>query len=76
VSRGAWQKGNHAGLDGSLVAVITTIQASQRRISLSKGNNKEPKSDKSKPKTDTSPYKAAQGTGKPAISLLARKTGR
>jgi hypothetical protein len=43
---------------------------------MSKGNNKKPKSDKSKPKTGTSPYKAAQGTGKPAISLLARKTGR
>jgi len=39
-------------------------------------NNKKPKSDKSKPKTGTSPYKAAQGTGKPVISLLARKTGR
>jgi hypothetical protein len=43
---------------------------------MSKGNNKKPKSDKSKPKTGTSPYKAVQGTGKPAISLLARKTGR
>ena len=43
---------------------------------MSKGNNKKPKSDKSKPKTGTSPYKAAQSTGKLAIGPLARKTGR
>jgi hypothetical protein len=43
---------------------------------MSKGNDKKPKSDKSKPKTGISPYKAAQSTGKPAISPLARKTGR
>jgi hypothetical protein len=48
----------------------------QRSISMSKGNDKKPKSDKSKPKTGISPYKAAQSTGKPAIGLLARKTGR
>jgi len=60
---------------GVLDVGITTIQASQRRISMSKGNDKKPKSDKSKPKT-ISPYKAAQSTSKPAISPLARKTGR
>ena len=43
---------------------------------MSKGNDKKPKSDKSKPKIGISPYKAAQGTGKPAISPLAKKTGR
>jgi hypothetical protein len=47
----------------------------QRSISMSKGNDKKPKSDKSKPKTGISPYKAAQSTGKPAIGLHARKTG-
>jgi hypothetical protein len=64
-----------ASLEGSVVAGITTMQA-QRSISMSKGNDKKPKSDKSKPKTGISPYKAAQSTGKPAIGLLARKTGR
>jgi hypothetical protein len=58
-----------AGLDGSLVAVKTTMPAWQRRISMSKGNDK-------KPKTGISPYKAAQSTGKPTIGALARKTGR
>jgi hypothetical protein len=62
-----------AGLEGSLHAAI---QSSQRRISMAKGNDKKPKSDKSKPKTRFSPYKAAQSAGKPAISALARKTGR
>jgi hypothetical protein len=57
-----------ASLEGSVVAGITTMQA-QRRISMSKGNDK-------KPKTGISPYKAAKSTGKPAIGLLARKTGR
>jgi hypothetical protein len=63
-----------ASLEGSVVAGITTMQA-QRSISMSKGNDKKPKSDKSKPKTGISPYKAAQSTGKPAIGLHARKTG-
>ena len=35
---------------------------------MSKGNDKKPKADKSKPKRGVSPYEAAQGTGKPAIS--------
>jgi hypothetical protein len=65
-----------AGLEGSLHAVITTIQSSQRRIFMAKGNDKKPKSDKSKPKTGLSPYKAAQSTAKPGISQLARKTWR
>jgi hypothetical protein len=42
---------------------------------MSKGNDKKPKADKSKPKRGVSPYKAAQGTGKPAISSFAKKTG-
>jgi hypothetical protein len=65
-----------AGLEGSLDVVITTIQALQRRNSMAKGNDKKPKPDKSKRKTGISPYKAAQGAGKPAIGPLARKTGR
>src|SRR5260370_1419849 len=48
----------------------------QRRIAMSKGNDKKPKADKSKPKPGVSPYKAAQGTGKPAISPFAKKPGR
>jgi hypothetical protein len=43
---------------------------------MSKGNDKKPKADKSKPKGGVSPYKAAQGTGKPAISPFAKKPGR
>jgi hypothetical protein len=43
---------------------------------MAKGNDKKPKPDKSKRKTGISPYKAAQGAGKPAIGPLARKTGR
>jgi hypothetical protein len=43
---------------------------------MAKANDKKSKSDKSKPKTGLSPYKAAQSTTKPAISQLARKTGR
>lgn len=43
---------------------------------MSKGNDKKPKSDRSKPKTSISPYEAGQSTGKPAIGPLARKTGR
>ena len=43
---------------------------------MSKGNDKKPKSDKSKPKAGVSPYKAAQSTGKTTIGPLARKTGR
>jgi hypothetical protein len=43
---------------------------------MAKDNDKKPKSDKSKPKTRFSPYKAAQSTGKSTISTLARKTGR
>jgi hypothetical protein len=65
-----------AGLEGSLHAAITTIQSSQRRISVAKGNDKKPKSSKSKPKTGLSPYKDAQSTAKAAISPLARMTGR
>jgi hypothetical protein len=42
---------------------------------MSKGKDKKPKADKSKPKTGVSPYKAAQGIGKPAISPLAKKPG-
>jgi hypothetical protein len=64
-----------SNLEGSVVAVITTVQT-QRKISMSKGNDKKPKSNKSKPKTGISLYKAVQSTGKPAISPLARKTGR
>ena len=43
---------------------------------MSKGKDKKPKADKSKPKIGVSPYKAAQGTGKPAIKafLCARRT--
>jgi hypothetical protein len=33
---------------------------------MSKGKNKKPKATKMKPKAGVSPYKAAQGTGKPA----------
>jgi hypothetical protein len=43
---------------------------------MSKGKDKKPKADKSKPKTGVSPYKAAQGTGKPAVSPFAKKPGR
>jgi hypothetical protein len=43
---------------------------------MSKGNNKKPKADKTKPKTGVSPYKAAQGTSKPGAIPLAKKTGR
>ena len=43
---------------------------------MSKGKDKKPKTDKSKPKTGVSPYKAAQGTGKPAVSPFAKKPGR
>jgi hypothetical protein len=63
------------GLEGLVVAVVTAVQT-QRKLSMSKGNDKKPKSDKSKPKTGISRYKAAQSTGKPTISPLARKTGR
>jgi hypothetical protein len=43
---------------------------------MSKGKDKKPKADKSKPKTGVSPYKAAQGSGKPAVSPFAKKPGR
>jgi hypothetical protein len=43
---------------------------------MSKGKNKKPKATKMKPKAGVSPYKAAQGTGKPATSPFARKPGR
>jgi hypothetical protein len=43
---------------------------------MAKANDKKLKAHKSKPKTGLSPYKAAQSTAKPAISPLARKTGR
>lgn len=52
-----------ANIDGSFVANMTTILAPQRRISMSKGNDKKPKSDKSKPKIGISPYKAARVRG-------------
>jgi hypothetical protein len=43
---------------------------------MSKGKDKKPKADKSKQKTGVTPYKAAQGTGKPAVSPFAKKPGR
>jgi hypothetical protein len=43
---------------------------------MSKGNNKKPKANKLKPKAGVSPYKAAQGTGKPASSPFAKKPAR
>jgi hypothetical protein len=53
---------------------VTHIQ--KERIAMSKGKDKKPKSDKSKTKPGVSTYKAAQGTGKPAISPFAKKPGR
>jgi len=43
---------------------------------VSKGNNKKPKADKTKPKTGVSPYKAAQGPTKPATIAFAKKPAR
>ena len=43
---------------------------------MSKGNEKKAKADKNKPKANVSPYKAAQGTSKPAVSPFAKKPGR
>jgi hypothetical protein len=43
---------------------------------MAKGNDKKPKADKTKPKTGSSAYKAAQGPGKPVISPFAKKPGR
>jgi hypothetical protein len=43
---------------------------------MSKGNDKKPKAVNTKPKTGVSPYKAAQVSGKPAISPFAKKPGR
>jgi hypothetical protein len=43
---------------------------------MSKGNDKKPKADTSKPKGVVSSYKAAQGSTKPAISPFAKKPGR
>ena len=40
---------------------------------MAKGNDKKPKADKGKPKPGGSSYKAAQGSGKPAISPFAKK---
>jgi hypothetical protein len=43
---------------------------------MSKGNQKKPKADKTKPKRGVSPYKVAQGSGKPTVSPFAKKPGR
>lgn len=42
---------------------------------MSKGNDKKPKSDKSKPKTGVSPYKAAQSTGNPRLDRSPERPG-
>jgi hypothetical protein len=43
---------------------------------MSKGNDKKPKADKAKPKPGVSSYKAAQSSGKPAVSPFTKKPGR
>jgi hypothetical protein len=42
---------------------------------MSKGNDKKPKADKTKPKTGLSSYKAAQDSGKPASTPFAKSPG-
>jgi hypothetical protein len=58
------------------VAIMCDMTHIQKEGRMSKGKDKKPKADKSKPKTGVSPYKAAQGTGKPAVSAFAKKPGR